>query len=112
MRIVDAGGERIAGAWAIESALSTRIVAVEPNPLRGGGHCNFELARAGRVEIAVHAANGRRVRTLWSAPRAAGRSRLFWDGCDDRGRRVAAGVYFVRLQQAGTASTARVVLLR
>jgi hypothetical protein len=111
LRVVEPGGDRLAGVWALESAWATRIVAVEPNPLRGAGHCDFELARSGHAEVSVHAVDGRRVRTLWSQARPAGRSRLLWDGRDDAGRRVAAGVYFVRLRQAGATSTARVVVL-
>jgi len=112
LRVHDAtGGDRLAGAWAIESGLRTRIVSAA-NPCRGGGPIEFEIATAGRVDLEVFAADGRRVRTLWAARRAAGRSHVVWDGRDDSGRVLAAGVYFVRLQHAGVVAGRRVVLLR
>jgi hypothetical protein len=40
---------------------------------------------------------GRVVAELASGPRTPGTQRLLWDGRDARGLRVAAGVYFLRV---------------
>jgi hypothetical protein len=84
--------------------------AVKPNPFRGATDVSFALARAGKVECAVHDVLGRRVRALARGEwRAAGLQSLHWDGHRDDGREAGAGVYFVRL---GTAdgSWSRVVV--
>jgi flagellar hook assembly protein FlgD len=60
----------------------------------------------------VHDVAGRRVRVLEDSFREAGRHAAVWDGRDGTGRRVAAGVYFVRLQAAGGELTRKIVLLR
>jgi hypothetical protein len=61
--------------------------------------------------VAVYDARGRAVRTL-TASVPGGFSRLaVWDGRDDAGRPLPAGVYFFRLGGVGDV-TGRVVLLR
>jgi hypothetical protein len=112
LRVRDAGGDRLAGAWGLESMLRTRIVGVRPNPFRPGGGIDLEIATTGRVGLDIHAADGRRVRTLFAAPRAAGRAHLVWDGRDAAACPVASGVYFVRLRHAGATHVQRLVLLR
>ena len=53
--------------------------------------------------------SGARIRALLVGERRAGPHEVAWDGRDDRGRRVAAGAYFLRLR-AGEASVTRKVL--
>jgi hypothetical protein len=49
------------------------------------------------VELAIFGLDGRRVRDLASGPRPAGAYHADWDGRDDAGRGVAAGLYLARL---------------
>jgi len=58
----------------------------------------------------VFAVNGRRVRTLTSGFREVGIHRLRWDGADDQGARVRAGVYFARLTTVDGRYTQTLVL--
>ncbi len=53
---------------------------------------------------------GRVVRELVPGAPGAG-ARLAWDGRDERGVRVAAGVYLARIHQGGSIQHTRVVLL-
>ncbi len=39
-------------------------------------------------------------------------SRIVWDGSDDSGRRLPAGVYFVKLEAGGFNKVVKVILLR
>jgi hypothetical protein len=68
-----------------------------PQPSRGVQTMQLVVPSGRPVEVQVFDAAGRRVRNLGSF-RAAGATPLEvrWDGRDDEGRRVAAGVYFVR----------------
>lgn len=58
----------------------------------------FDLPEAQAVRVRLYDAAGQRVRTLAEGRFAAGRHERVWDGTDDAGRRVAAGVYFSRLE--------------
>ena len=83
-----------------------------PNPAAGASRLAFTLAEPGEVELAVFDAGGRRVRLLRSGSFPAGRHEAIWNGADEAGREVAAGLYFARLIQRGVARTARIVRRR
>jgi hypothetical protein len=85
---------------------------VAPNPFNPRTQIAFEAEQAGPVTVDVHAVDGRRVRTLWQGDVAAGTWHHDWDGCDDRGRPVAAGVYLVRLRTGAEVLTTRATLVR
>ena len=84
-----------------------------PNPANSGASLAFELTRAGEVEITVHDAAGRMVRTLASGSRlGAGPHTVAWDGRNDGGRDVANGVYFCSVRCDGEAVTGKLVVVR
>jgi hypothetical protein len=64
------------------------------------------------VSAGIYDVAGRRVRELFSETRAAGQYPITWDGRDDRGERLASGVYFACVRAAGKTYTGRVVLMR
>ena len=84
--------------------------AAYPNPFRSQVTLDFTLPHPGDVSIDVFDARGARVASVLDARRSATRHRAAWNGRDDAGRRVAAGVYFVRYEFEGTTRTRRVVL--
>ncbi len=78
-----------------------------PNPAAGLTRLSFELPRALPVSLRILDVSGRSVRTLAAdEPMATGPHERAWDGRDDAGLRVPAGVYLVRLQ-AGERTIAR-----
>jgi hypothetical protein len=83
-----------------------------PNPARAGVTIPLSLPASGSVQIAVHAVDGRVVR-VWSDPSLPrGPQQFTWDGRDERGSPVAAGVYFIRLATARRMLERQVVILR
>jgi hypothetical protein len=101
------------GPPAAETGLA--LAAAGANPVRESTRLAFTLPRAGAIELALHDAAGRRIRTLAAGPHAAGRHVVAWDVLDAAGRRVPAGVYFARLAASdgsGTAATTKLVVLR
>lgn len=84
-----------------------------PNPTRLETTLAFELAGSGAVTLRVHDAAGRIVRTLAAGESfPAGRHQRSWDGRDERGRVVRAGVYVVSLEAPGGRFTRRIAVLR
>src|SRR5262245_24030267 len=73
------------------------LVATTPNPFHHETTLEFELAHDGDVRLRLYDAGGRRVRTLIDAALPAGRHHVTWNGLDDAGRRLPAGLYFCRL---------------
>jgi hypothetical protein len=82
-----------------------------PNPFNPTTRLAFTLASDAQATLRVYDLAGRLVKSLLAdAPLEAGRHNVTWDGTDDRGRAVAAGVYLYRLQ-AGAFSESKAVAL-
>jgi hypothetical protein len=90
---------------------ATSLLQNHPNPFNPTTTIPYELAVAGRVEIAVYDVPGSLVRTLVSDEKPVGRHAATWDGRDGRGNQVHTGVYFYRMTAPGYASQARKMLL-
>jgi endonuclease/exonuclease/phosphatase family metal-dependent hydrolase len=92
---------------------SSRLYAPYPNPLRGTATVRFDVARMAHATLDVFDVAGRRVARLHDRTLEPGSYRVEWNGADDRGRAVEAGLYFVRLSGAGLpTATARVAVMR
>ena len=84
-----------------------RTITAYPNPSSGA----VDIAVAGtdtRLTITIYDVRGEQVRTLVTRGGATTR----WNGHDQAGRRVASGVYFIRVAGAFGAAVRRTVLLR
>jgi hypothetical protein len=102
------GTADVAAALPRELALSSPA----PNPLRSGATLRLALPHDADVALAVLDAQGRRVRTLLAGAQPAGEHAITWDGRDDGSRRVADGIYVVRLACEGRVITRRIAALR
>jgi flagellar hook assembly protein FlgD len=60
----------------------------------------------------VYDVAGRLIRTLADGAFTAGRHPSVWDGTDERGKHVAAGVYFARLDAGAIHEQRSVIVLR
>ncbi len=73
-----------------------------PNPFNPAVVIPLELATdAAGVSLRVYDVLGRRVRQVWQGPLGAGRHRFTWDGRDEEGKDVAAGVYIYKVEIDG-----------
>ena len=54
-----------------------------------------------QVHLALYDVLGRRVHQVWQGPLGAGEHRFVWDGRDEAGKAVAAGVYIYRVEIDG-----------
>lgn len=83
------------------------------NPSSNQSRVGFALGQKGAARLTIFDVAGRRVRSLVEdAAHAAGRFETVWDLCDESGRRVSAGTYFVRLENVSGAANQKVVVLR
>jgi hypothetical protein len=92
--------------------LADRLDAAFPNPFRQHATISFSLARPAAVRLSIYDVAGRRLATLAEGPLLAGEHRRVWDGRDDAGRAIAAGVYFYRLEAGSWNAAGRVLKLR
>lgn len=92
-----------------ESSLAMRAT---PNPSTNDVDLGFELAKPQGVVLGVFSVEGRRVRALHRGTMEAGPHHFSWDGRDDRGRPVADGMYFARLDAKDGSRITSIVRMR
>ncbi len=85
-----------------------------PNPFNPTTQIQYRLPERGQVRLAVYTVLGQPVRTLVDSAREAGRHQQTWDGLDDKGKAVASGPYFYRLEmpELGLSQIRTLTLLR
>jgi hypothetical protein len=95
-----------------EAETSPLAMRAAPNPSTNDVDLSFDLATPQAVVLGVFSIEGRRVRTLHRGTMEAGQHRFSWDGRDDRGRKVADGMYFARLEAKDGSRTTSIVRMR
>jgi hypothetical protein len=83
-----------------------------PNPSRGQVCLNYQLPAGGSVRLAVYNALGEETRMFVAATESRGRHDVVWDGTDNTGQLLPAGVYLCRFEAAGTVQSVRIVRSR
>ena len=83
-----------------------------PNPARSGALFVVSLPAATKIDVEAFDVQGRKVRVLADAEYPAGQKALVWDLFDDRGVRVAAGLYRVRARIGDATFSRSVVVVR
>ena len=64
-----------------------------------------------KVNITIYDAGGHRIAILTDTPFQPGTHTLTWDGCDDKGHKVAQGVYLVRMEADGWSDVKKVIIV-
>ena len=83
-----------------------------PNPFNPRTEIRFSLPARQQVSLKIYNVDGRLVRTLVHEPRDAGSHTVVWSGTNDRGGRVASGLYFYRLKTDSGVLTRKMTLLK
>ncbi|MBU1355757.1 MAG: T9SS type A sorting domain-containing protein [Candidatus Edwardsbacteria bacterium] len=83
-----------------------------PNPMHGTSSISYSLPKEESVRLAVYSITGQLVRTLVNTNQAAGMHNITWNGRDNKGNKVSAGVYLYRLSAGSNAATGKMVVIR
>ena len=87
---------------AVARPVQHRLGDSYPNPFNPAVVIPLDLATdAAGVSLRVYDVLGRRVRQVWQGPLGAGSYRFTWDGRDEAGKGVAAGVYLYQVEVEG-----------
>jgi hypothetical protein len=92
--------------------VTTRLLANAPNPFNPATVIRFQLGQPERVRLAIYDLTGRLVKMLVDEPRDSGLHSVSWNGCDEKGRRLASGVYFCRLEAGATVESRRLLMVK
>jgi hypothetical protein len=88
-----------------------RPLSASPNPFPASTVVQYGSPGSTQVSLRIYSATGALVRILTDGRQPAGLSRVIWDGCDNRGRPVEAGVYLCRLAAGGRLETGKLIKL-
>ncbi len=91
---------------------ASAITSIRPNPFNPSTTIGFYLKVAGPVSLRVYDSRGKLVRTLVDGIQAAGQHDIQWDGRDQHGNHVAAGVYLANLHAGEVRETRKLVMIK
>ncbi|MEZ4650026.1 MAG: FlgD immunoglobulin-like domain containing protein [Candidatus Eisenbacteria bacterium] len=97
------------GESGVPSELTLRV---EPNPGSSDFQLRLGMPSAGNVDVTLFDSSGRSLRRLVDHTAQGGWLTASWDGKDDAGRSVPAGVYYVRARVGDASTEGRVLVVR
>ncbi|UCC11447.1 MAG: T9SS type A sorting domain-containing protein [candidate division WOR-3 bacterium] len=89
-----------------------RGMQVFPNPSNGRTYVHFAGGVGHDISVTVYNAAGTLVRSFRDMIRSEVPVTLVWQGKDDQGRQVPAGVYFVEARDGVTASRTKLIIVQ
>jgi hypothetical protein len=90
----------------------TMLSKVYPNPFGSFLDIGYQVSKSCKLRLGVYDATGRLVKNLTRGVHNAGYYNMVWNGCDSAGRKVSAGVYFIRLETDDYKLIKKAVLLK
>ena len=83
-----------------------------PNPFNPTTTILYDLPEAATVHLVIYDILGKQIKTLLNQSQDAGNRIAMWDGTDDLGRQVSAGVYLYQIQAGGFNQTRKMLFLK
>ncbi len=106
------GRGAISSSSVDETPGALSLLQSHPNPFGGVTVIRYGLPVANEVRLGIYDLKGRLVRTLTVGHEADGSGFADWDGRDERGLQIPAGVYFCRLEAGGQSEMLKIVYLK
>jgi len=95
----------------LETPKSFILYSGQPNPFASQTMIKFGLPRTGNVKLNIYSSSGVLLKTLVSETRNQGYHNVIWNGKDNFGRILPAGIYFCRLETEGIQEIKKIVKL-
>jgi hypothetical protein len=103
------------GVWAgVQDGVEPLRLAlkISPNPVTSGADIKLAIPVAGKASLKVFDVQGRLVKTLLDEKIAAGEHAIHWGGANKDGRRVASGIYFMKMETRKGSVVKKMVISR
>jgi hypothetical protein len=97
------------------SSLAPSTFALEknyPNPFNPSTTISYDLPQQAQVTLDIFDIMGKKIKTLVNQSQDTGNKSAVWNGTDEFGRPVSAGVYLYRIQAGEFTKTRKMVLLK
>lgn len=83
-----------------------------PNPFNPSTQISFSVGKESIVSIDIYSILGQHIKNLTSKNYSTGNYHITWDGTDNYGRQVAAGIYIYRLSSDYFTDSKKMVLMK
>ena len=83
-----------------------------PNPFNPTTTIEYSISQAGNVDLVIYNMTGQKVRTLVSEKQAASYQKVVWDGRNELGETVGAGMYFYKLVSGNFSKIQKMTLIK
>jgi len=88
------------------------VLKIEPNPMRNYTKIVYTVPSRSKITLNVYDVSGKVIKRLVNDWKDRGLWSINWDGRDDSGKRIASGVYFLRLEGTKFNLSQRLLLLK
>jgi hypothetical protein len=106
----ETGGGTMGGSG--DSPFIFKLAQNYPNPFRQGTTIRYSIPKMAKVTLRVYDVTGRMVKQLVNKEQKPGVYTAHWQGNTPNSRRLATGVYFVRLTADAKIATRKLVMVR
>lgn len=83
-----------------------------PNPFNPQTRISYILPSPGKVNLSIYNIKGQKLIGLCDTQQTKGHHSIIWDGKDQRGKNVASGLYFARLEHDGFVQSRKMMMLK
>jgi hypothetical protein len=83
-----------------------------PNPFNPTTTISYDLPEQSQITLGIYDILGKQIKTLINQSQDAGSKIAIWDGTDNLGRQVSAGVYLYQIQAGAFTQTRKMLLLK
>ena len=105
-----------ASAYAVDDEAvlpeSFALHANYPNPFNPTTTISYDLPEQSQITLGIYDILGKQIKTLINQSQDAGSKIAIWDGTDNLGRQVSAGVYLYQIQAGAFTQTRKMLLLK
>jgi len=98
--------------WSERARIEGSGFEVRPNPMRGSCVFRYWSGLGADSRLTIYDLTGRVVRSFSTSASRLMLYEVFWDGRDEKGRKVGTGVYIVRMTVGNRTEMKKLVLLR
>ncbi|MGC9362057.1 MAG: FlgD immunoglobulin-like domain containing protein, partial [Candidatus Syntrophosphaera sp.] len=83
-----------------------------PNPSKDGTSISFDLKAPASTSVRIYNIKGQIIRTLMENNTLQGKQNVTWDGKDQSGRKVTAGIYFAKITADKYCTTQKLIIMK
>ncbi|MDD5528912.1 MAG: FlgD immunoglobulin-like domain containing protein [bacterium] len=91
---------------------NTFTVKVSPNPFTSNTNVCYSIEKKEKVQVGIYDIAGKLVKQLVNSEQDAGTHTAYWDGKNDLGNKIGAGIYFCVVNSGNRKNVSKILAVR